>query len=536
MNRVAGLAAKAALAYHRRRLWPLLRTRAGDPASAQRRTLLGILDQHASTSFGRAHSFAEVRDGGDYAAAVPVHDYEDLRPFIAEQQRTGESVLTDEAPILFARTSGTTGQPKDIPVTASGLRRQAKAQRLLATMITRSTRVLGGRFLTVGSPAIEGHLPSGTPYGSASGMILDAMPALMRRRYLITQEISAVTDHDERYRAIALEGLAEREVTAIGSANPSTFLRIRDAMRDDWESLLVDVGRRRLTRARELSRLDPHQLHLGDVWPDLATITTWTGGSCAVALDRLRPWLPPTAELVELGYTASELRGTVAPAPGRADCVPLLDDVYFEFVARSTWEDGGSDFQGLESLEVGAQYYVFITTVDGLYRYDMNDILEVVGRYEETPTLAFVQKGRGVTTITGEKLYESQLIDALRAVGSGSVPGAGFFLALADRERSTYDLYIEGPVYVDGSRASESELAIRVDDEISHRSVEYQAKRASKRLGPIEVHELTPGAGDRYRETCVARGQREAQFKILHLQYRDQCPVPMAAIIGDKRS
>ena len=336
-----------------------------------------------------------------------------------------------------------------------------------------------------------------------------------------------MTDHDQRYRAIAVEALAEPDVTAFGTANPSTLLRIRDVMRDNWGSLLHEVGRRDASRERELLRLDPDALHFGDLWPHLQTVTTWTGGSCGLALDRLRPWLPRRADVVELGYTASELRGTVALAPGRHDCVPLLGDVYFEFVAKEAWEDGHPEFQGLETPEVGGQYYVFVTTVDGLYRYDMNDILEVVDRYEATPTLAFVQKGRGVTTITGEKLYESQLIEALRRVGGGSIPGSGFFLALGDTEASRYDLYIEGPL-----GASEAEMATKIDLELAGLNVEYQAKRASKRLGPLLVHELEAGAGERYRDLCLTLGQRETQFKVVHLQYRDQCPIRIEDLTG----
>ena len=44
----------------------------------------------------------------------------------------------------------------------------------------------------------------------------------------------------------------------------------------------------------------------------------------------------------------------------------------------------------------------------------MNDIVRVTGRLHATPLLAFVQKGKGVTSLTGEKLYESQVLEAVR--------------------------------------------------------------------------------------------------------------------------
>ena len=114
--------------------------------------------------------------------------------------------------------------------------------------------------------------------------------------------------------------------------------------------------------------------------------------------------------------------------------------MYFEFVEREAWEAGKRNFVGLADLTPGSQYFIFITTVDGLYRYDMNDIVEAVDRHHATPTIRFIQKGRGVTNITGEKLYESQLISAMQAAGGGRLPGAGFFVGLADADRGVSGL------------------------------------------------------------------------------------------------
>ena len=44
----------------------------------------------------------------------------------------------------------------------------------------------------------------------------------------------------------------------------------------------------------------------------------------------------------------------------------------------------------------------------------MNDLLDVTGFFHQTPLLRFVQKGRGVTSLTGEKLYEAQAIEAIQ--------------------------------------------------------------------------------------------------------------------------
>ena len=68
----------------------------------------------------------------------------------------------------------------------------------------------------------------------------------------------------------------------------------------------------------------------------------------------------------------------------------------------------------------GRRYYVLFTTAAGLYRYFMNDLVEVTGFFHRTPLLRFVQKGKGVTSLTGEKLYEAQAIEAVQDVSGAA--------------------------------------------------------------------------------------------------------------------
>ena len=61
------------------------------------------------------------------------------------------------------------------------------------------------------------------------------------------------------------------------------------------------------------------------------------------------------------------------------------------------------------------EYYIFFTTTSGLYRYDINDVIKVTGRYNQTPQIIFLRKGRGMTNITGEKLSVNQVIEAVQS-------------------------------------------------------------------------------------------------------------------------
>ncbi|MCY3986991.1 MAG: GH3 auxin-responsive promoter family protein [Gammaproteobacteria bacterium] len=268
----------------------------GNPRTAQNALLRRILLTNANTHFGARHNFRQIRDPGAYRKAVPTKTYEDLRKYVEVQDRTGQPYLTAERPVYYHRTSGTLGSAKDIPVTSAGLRRVRETQQLFAYSVARGTRAFEGQVLGITGQAVEGLMPSGLPYGSASGLLYKRMSKLVRRKYVLPPEVADIPDYDLRYFAIAAFALAERNVTGIGTANPSTLVRILDLIQSDPEALIESVHEGRLPhgadlpgesmlspdrgRARELERLLAVKgvLDYAAIWPNLRGFMTWTGG------------------------------------------------------------------------------------------------------------------------------------------------------------------------------------------------------------------------------------------------------------------
>jgi hypothetical protein len=158
-----------------------------------------------------------------------------------------------------------------------------------------------------------------------------------------------------------------------------------------------------------------------------------------------------------------------------------------------------------------------VTTPSGLYRYFINDLVRVVGHLHRTPLLRFVQKGKGVTSITGEKLYESQALTGVLAVLGRYGLAAGFVMILADEEQRRYCLYVETD---HAARPGTQAIAIEVDREFARLNVEYEAKRGSERLDLPSMHWLRQGAAESFKAHCVRQGQREGQFKTVALAYK----------------
>jgi hypothetical protein len=524
------------------RYWLPLRHLAGRPDRAQHHALRRILQANRATEFGVHHGFGDIRSPGDYRRRVPIQNYETLSPSIERQRATGAPVLTAEAPLFYAQTSGSTGAPKYIPIPPSALAMHRAEQRLFTYLQYRACpAAFSGKALGIMGAAVEGRLESGHDVGSVSGHLYESLPASVRSRFVLAPHISTIADYDLKYLVILRLALASPDITYMGSPNPSTFLRLLDILNEQRDRLArsVETGTLPETdaldgdlRALIASRLCPDPVRASELrgaapltfaslWPRIALVTTWTGGSCGIALDKLRQTLPIGARVMELGYQATECRGTIALEAETPGGLPPLHHHFFEFVDQDAWDRSEHAFVGIDQLAEGRRYYIAVTTAAGLYRYFMNDLVEVAGYYRASPLLRFVQKGRGVTNLTGEKLYEGQVIQAVQEAARQYGFAAPFFILIADEERTSYRLFVEHDTA--GGRPDAdlagADLAAAVDRRLGSLNIEYSSKRASGRLAPLTLAWLRRGAGEAYKATCVKAGQREGQFKPVVLQY-----------------
>ena len=529
---------RAGMELRRIRYWRPLERMASQPDATQQQVLRSLLVANRKTRFGIEHRFDGIANASEYRDRVPVQDYEALRPYIDDQRRTGVQALTAESPVFYAQTSGSTGTPKYIPITPSGLEMHRAEQALFSYLQFRACpQAFAGKALGIMGAAVEGHLDTGHAVGSVSGHLYRSLPASVQSRLVVPSAVAGIADYDLKYLIILRLALAEPRVTYMGTPNPSTFLRLLDILNARRDLLLQSLHTGRLDgfdgldgAVREIvtARMKPDparaaslrgaaSLTFANVWPSIRLVTTWTGGSCGIALDALRRKLPPGAAVMELGYQSSEFRGTLALEAEAPHGLPPLHHHFFEFVEQAKWDSGNAGFLTLDQLEAGRRYYILITTASGLYRYFMNDLVEVTGFFHRTPLLRFIQKGKGVTSLTGEKLYEGQAIDAVLETRGKYGVTSSFFLLVADEKISAYQLFVESD---DGGRSDAQGFVAAVDRRLGELNIEYHGKRLSGRLGPLTIAWLKRGAADAYKSACIRAGQREGQFKPSVLQYR----------------
>lgn len=518
------------------------------PKKYQLKVLNEIIHANTGSQFGKDHHFEKMHNYEGYRTNCPITTYEDLAKYIDLNDNSNHG-LTTEKPEFYQVTSGTSGASKYLPVTTTGMHNDRVEQNLVALgRYLDNPGTFVGKMFAVVSPAIEGYTKSGVPYGSASGLTYQNMPAMSRQKYVVPYAVFNLDDYDLKYLLIALFALAEPRVTIIATANPSTLVRILDIFNTHTEQLLsmlesgnidipVSLDERIHNRfkanpkwAQQLKKIhmDKGRLSYKDIWPNLQALVTWTGGSCGIPLTALKNDLPEDIKITEMGYLASEIRGTITIQYNLG--IPTFQSIFFEFITLDDWGSNSDNVKLLHELQLGQQYFIIVTTVNGLYRYFMNDIVEVTGFINKTPTLRFVQKGHGVTNITGEKLYESQVLKAIKTLEMTHDVSVLFHQWLANEKASQYQAFIE---LADKTALTTDQFKDTLETALSNQNIEYQQKRASGRLKPLELKLLKTGTGELYKQHKVNQGQREGQFKVLTLIYTKDSDFPFESHIID---
>jgi GH3 auxin-responsive promoter len=523
------------------------RSAVDDPRGAQRKLLAAILERNRATEYGREHGFERLKSLADYRNNVPVIDYEEIRGRVDRMTHGEHNVLTAENPVLFAQTSGTTGDPKFIPVTPT-CQKAGGTTTWLHFARGDHPRMFAGKVITIVSPAVEGRTASGIPFGSTSGMVIRELPRIVQSAYAVPYEVYEVADYEAKYYALLRFAMAEN-VSFLGTANPSSVLKLAEMADRLAEPLIRDIRdgtlggefeiepqlrvvlERKLradpARSRQIEALRRHRdgrLLPADYWPQLALIGCWKGGTVASYLERLPKWFDPgnrgMVPIRDMGYLASEARMSIPISDRGAGGVLTVHLNVFEFVPAGDVDERPEtpdswNFLRVDEIEIGREYYVFITTTGGLYRYDMNDVVEVVGRWHATPIIVFRRKGRGMTNLTGEKLSVNQLIEAIGKAAEKAGIAVPHFKSEPDVEVSRYVFKVEfHPVPPED--AARRFLAT-VDQLLGELNIEWKTKRDSGRLADPLLQVMKPGWYERGKQALVADGKRLFQAKTILL-------------------
>ncbi|MCA9009247.1 MAG: GH3 auxin-responsive promoter family protein, partial [Planctomycetaceae bacterium] len=390
-----------------------------------------------------------------------------------------------------------------------------------------------------------------------SGLVAAMQKRVVRSMYTIPAAVSEITDADAKRYTILRLALADPWVGMLITANPSTLLQLTEFANLEAEHLIRDIHnggisdvdlpatissafRRRLRPdARRAGQLQQIMERHGNLqprrcWPLLQALGVWCGGSAAAYIPKLKQVFEGIT-IRDHGLHASEGRMTLPLEDESRAGLLEIQTHFFEFMPVTEAESDRPEVLEAHELQEGAEYFILLTTSSGLYRYNIRDVVRCTGFYGTTPFLEFRHKGAHISSITGEKLAESQVVEAVNAAAQasgmklklftltpqwGQPPGYVLFLWCDhdDHESSGTDL---------------SRFAGMVDEQLAAANEEYRDKRQSGRIGPVCARKLSPDLWNSFTQSRQDRSGGSPE------QYKHPCLLPdpeFRGLIGEREA
>lgn len=249
-----------------------------------------------------------------------------------------------------------------------------------------------------------------------------------------------------------------------------------------------------------------------DVWaPAVEAYICWTGGYVKPFLDRLQKYLPsPHYRLIPMYSMSTETIETLPHfAHNDVYFIPLAPGVVYEFLEETNREH----FLKPAALEPGKQYEMIVSDAYGLCRYHTGDLFLCRRKLNNLPDLVFVKRRGLQYSFTGEKLTAEQVTLVFEQLRER------FPQVLADRYLTCLPSTETIPHYKvlligETQEFDLHEVANRCDEFLRAINCEYRSKRASGRLGPVD---LVQTSTKEFAETFSSHSGWESQFKFLPL-------------------
>jgi len=506
-----------------------------DPIRAQEKILLEFLSRNKNTEYGKKYSFNKIKNIEDFRKNVPVTSYEYMRPLVDMMADGRANVLTADKPVFFGITSGTTGKPKLIPVTEYSKKKKAEVMNIWAYYVYRDhPDIFDGKVLAIISPEVKNKTKAGIPYGPEDGHAYNNLPAVVKNYYVLPYELFYEDDYDARYYCM-LRLSMEESISTIATLNPSSIVLLCERIEKWAKEIISDIDKGTLKkdivlskttrkkiekklkpnhkRAEELRKLlkEKGQLLPKDFWPKMKLIECWKGGTVKLYLKQL-PQYFGNVPIRDFGVLSTEARSSI-PMSDKGSSSPLaIQGNFYEFMPREDLCSAHKRYLLCDEVETGKEYFLIVTSPCGFYRYNIDDVVKVAGFYNKTPMVEFIQKGMNAISLTGEKIYECHVSDAVNAaVAELDVP-LDFFAASVEMGKPDKYIFL---VEFNGNPGAQlrRELLKKIEEQLCKNNSEYKDIREQQLLGHPVLKVIEKGGFQKYKAKKISEGTHDGQFK-----------------------
>jgi hypothetical protein len=280
---------------------------------------------------------------------------------------------------------------------------------------------------------------------------------------------------EEFKRQLCLALLQAEQLETISIWSP-TFLKIHlDYIQTHRTELRQSL---KLSAERDRFLCEP-EIPWTKLWPELKLISCWDSACAADPAQFLRD-LFPGVMVQGKGLLATEAPMTI-PLIAAQGCVPVLDEVFFEF------EDESGEIYLLQNLQIGQEYNIILSQKGGLYRYRIGDRVRVTHYYLNTPCLEFLGRDHSTSDLVGEKLNEEFVSSALKELG---LEGTSFQCLVPATTPEPHYILLLDQVNTPTSALTPSALPEVIAQQLEQflqQSPHYRHARLLGQLSPVQV-------------------------------------------------
>ncbi len=481
-----------------------------DPITFQRELLAQILLANRNTAFGREYDFHNlIKTPKDYAARVPVHTYEEHLPYLNRIIGGERRILSEEDPDWIATTSGTTGATKYLPISNNAISNiHLKGSWMSLACVyekDEEAQVFSSKNLLIGGAFKGMHPVAGLPQGDISAIIIQSIPRIMRSFYIPDVDLATAVNYEEKIEKIAQLAAQERGITTLGGV-PTWNLPL-------YRRILEITGAKNLL----------------EIWPE-ARVFKHGGVNFAPYREQFQRLFPREDFIFQEIYNATEGFFGVQDRDDLRTMLLLLNaGTYYEFVRWQDYQAGHLHAVPLEAVHTAETYVMLITTLAGLYRYPMGDLIE----FTETNPYRIKILGRTQEYVNafGEDLLRSEAEGALMqaCLHGGAVVReftvAPEYVALDRRGRHHWVIEFE-------KAPPDLERFNRLlDDALQKANYNYAAKRSNNFA--IDRHALTVVPPGFFRAWMKSRDKMGGQHKVPRLANHRRFLEDILARVGE---
>ncbi len=509
-----------------------------------------LLAQHQNTELGKHFRLGTIRTLDQFRSQVPVYPYSFYEPYTERIAQGEANVLNPDPVVYISLTSGSTGKQKLVPVTWRFQRslRQANFAAigfcLEALQSQKNWDAAGqplqfGKILTTNSARLQGKTSGGISYGPVTVGSLRMGKFFYAQTFAQPYDALLIGDSLARHYVCLLFALRERQLSCMTANFPMLILRTCSYLGQYAENLIQDLRqgtianwlaiepdlRPRLerqwradpSRADELDNLLRHhgQLTPHLAWPALSYIATARGGTSDFYFENFPQFFE--RPLIFGGvYGSAEATFGIFPDFNTDGSILAIESGFYEFVSEDQWDLEHPKTLLPTEVRVGDHYRILVTSYSGFYRYDIGDVVEVVGFYGQAPMIVFRYRQGGLLSATTEKTTEAHVTQVMKILQQEfQIHLDDFCVTLSEHEFPAY--YWVNIELAKGQVLTHPEAFLRRFDECLKEANNPYGTVRTDQVPPPRLRILAPGSFGAVRKRQVDRGMSDSQLKFPHI-------------------